>query len=74
VGAESASKIGDKVSMTVQIVVRNALRFQRAGRRKHMIVDDIDAAIRYFLFLQWSHQQHIVIISIYSFYCLSFCL
>lgn len=46
VNSESASKISDSVNMAVQLVVRNALRFQRAGRRKHLVVEDIDAAIK----------------------------
>lgn len=33
--------------MASRQIIHTALRFQRAGRRKHLIVEDIEAAIRF---------------------------
>ncbi|KAI6191856.1 TAF domain-containing protein [Aphelenchoides bicaudatus] len=45
--SDSAGKIAGSVTSASREIIKIALRFQRAGRRKHLIVEDIDAAIRF---------------------------
>lgn len=44
---DCAAKIANSVTLTTRLVVRTALRFQRAGRRRYLTVEDVDAAIRF---------------------------